>query len=54
VSSCPPPPPPPPALAFALLYHLVHLVPVSIVGGAVLWREARREEPAGRDAPAGP
>lgn len=34
-----------PALAFALLYHLVHLVPVGLVGGAVLVREARRGGP---------
>ncbi len=31
-----------PALAFALLYHLVHLVPVGLMGGAVLLREARQ------------
>jgi peptidoglycan/xylan/chitin deacetylase (PgdA/CDA1 family)/uncharacterized membrane protein YbhN (UPF0104 family) len=33
------------ALAFALLYHLVHLVPVAVVGSAALLRELR-EEPA--------
>lgn len=44
-----------PALAFALLYHLVHLAPVAVIGGAVLWREARRAGPApGGDAAAGP
>jgi uncharacterized membrane protein YbhN (UPF0104 family) len=48
------------ALAFALMYHLAHLVPVGLIGGAVLLREAR-QEPAqgealpdrGRDATAG-
>jgi uncharacterized membrane protein YbhN (UPF0104 family) len=30
------------ALAFALLYHLVHLVPVGVIGGTVLLREARQ------------
>lgn len=39
------------ALAFALLYHLAHLAPVGLVGGAMLLREARA---AGRDAPTGP
>ncbi len=40
-----------PALAFALLYHLVHLVPVGLMGGAVLLREARpgREQVEGQD-----
>lgn len=41
------------ALAFALLYHLVHLVPVGVIGGAVLLREAGQSDaPAsrGRDA----
>lgn len=39
-----------PALAFALLYHLVHLVPVGLMGGAVLLREARQApvQPPGR------
>lgn len=40
-----------PALAFALMYHLAHLVPVGLIGGAVLLREARQAPPAG-EAPA--
>lgn len=32
------------ALAFAVAFHLVHLVPVALVGGAVLVREAVRGE----------
>jgi uncharacterized membrane protein YbhN (UPF0104 family) len=35
-----------PALAFALLYHLVHLVPVALMGGFVLLREVRPDERA--------
>lgn len=42
-----------PALAFALLYHLVHLAPVAVVGGGALLAEARRVSP-GRDDPARP
>jgi glycosyltransferase AglD len=43
------------ALAFALLYHLVHLVPVTILGGGVLLAEARRDDAAlGEDALPGP
>ncbi len=47
-----------PALAFALLYHLVHLVPVGLMGGAVLLREARQgpvpaPAPRERDAASG-
>jgi uncharacterized membrane protein YbhN (UPF0104 family) len=43
------------ALAFALGYHLVHVVPTALVGFAALAREARgtRREPAGR-RPAAP
>jgi uncharacterized membrane protein YbhN (UPF0104 family) len=44
---------PEPALAFAVAFHLVHLVPVAVLGGAMLlrravWREARsvRDEAA--------
>ena len=33
------------ALAFALLYHVVHLLPVAVLGTAALVRELR-EEPA--------
>jgi uncharacterized membrane protein YbhN (UPF0104 family) len=33
---------PEPALAFALLFHLVHLAPVAAMGGWVLVREAAR------------
>jgi uncharacterized membrane protein YbhN (UPF0104 family) len=36
-----------PALAFALLYHLVHLLPVGVLGGIALLREARRPGAAG-------
>jgi len=34
--------PPEPALAFALLFHLVHLAPAAVMGGWVLVREAAR------------
>ena len=33
---------PEPALAFALLFHLVHLAPIAAMGGWVLLREAAR------------
>lgn len=39
------------ALAFALMYHLAHLVPVGIIGGIVLLREARQEPPRGEAPP---
>jgi hypothetical protein len=35
---------PEPALAFALLYHAAHLVPVAVMGGWILVREARERE----------
>jgi len=36
-----------PALAYALLFHLVHLVPVGVLRGIVLLREARPAAPGG-------
>lgn len=36
---------PEPALAFAVAFHLVHLVPVGVLGGAMLLRNALRREP---------
>jgi glycosyltransferase AglD len=36
---------PEPALAFAVAFHLVHLVPVGVLGGAMLLRHAVRREP---------
>lgn len=42
------------ALAFALLYHLVHLVPVALLGAIVLAREDRLRGPLERDALPGP
>ncbi|WP_242395177.1 lysylphosphatidylglycerol synthase transmembrane domain-containing protein [Anaeromyxobacter oryzisoli] len=42
------------AVAFALVYHLAHLAPVTLIGGGLLIAEARREGPAGGDALPGP
>jgi uncharacterized membrane protein YbhN (UPF0104 family) len=36
------------ALAFAVAFHLAHLVPVAVLGGAVLLRQAASREPAVR------
>ncbi len=43
-----------PAVAFALLYHIVHLAPVTLIGGTLLLVEARRDEALGEDALPGP
>ncbi|BDG01652.1 lysylphosphatidylglycerol synthase transmembrane domain-containing protein [Anaeromyxobacter oryzae] len=43
-----------PAVAFALLYHFVHLAPVTLIGGGLLLVEARRDEGLGEDALPGP
>jgi glycosyltransferase AglD len=40
------------ALAFAVAFHLVHLVPVAVLGGAVLLRQAAGREPGVRGAAA--
>lgn len=44
-----------PAVAFALVYHFVHLAPVTLIGGSLLVVEARREGGGlGEDALPGP
>jgi glycosyltransferase AglD len=43
-----------PALAFAILYHLVHLGPVAVLGGGALLQEARADRGPVQDVIPGP